>query len=343
VIVSGSRWPIASARRAFAVIALVLVVLGGSSVLAIDAESAQKVRLAASVSGSELTVDLRARPGSRCPVRLGSGERAVKLPEARISGEGRGTITASVPSTTSEGLEPITARCTRGESSITGKTFVSIPARLSGGNGGAMAIVLNALLYLLLAGSLLLFIGALIQMTVRERVEQEKFLQSLSLLGGAVVALGAESAGVSFADFTVDALTGARPGGEAFKAISVIFPGGIGALVGFYFVRVSNKNVDKGKRFMCFLGMLTVIAFLVILAEATSVQGLFLGAAAIPNASFVTGLIGGLAIFTDSAQSPQGSRRSRLAALGALVRRRGPTNAAAGTKAAPARNPFDDV
>jgi hypothetical protein len=215
-----------------------------------------------------------------------------------------------------------------------------------------MATVLNVALDILLAGSLVFFILALIQLVVREENPSERLLRGMALVAGAIVALGAQAAHVGFASYTVDALSGARPGGALFKTFSVIIPGGIGAAFGWYFLHVMRRSAAKGLRLICFLGMLTIVGFVEIFAQATNVEGVQLGAAAIPNASFVAGMIIGVLVFAPEPNDTSEPRSNRWSSLGDMVRRRAPHTAArvreeddplsAGARTARPTNPFED-
>ena len=98
-----------------------------------------------------------------------------------------------------------------------------------------------------------------------------------------------------------------------------------------------------GLRMIAFLGMLTVISFAVIFAAATETQGVFLGAAAIPNASFVAGLIFSVVVFTPT---PEDDERGagRLGALMDRVRelRESGGSSSDSSRQATKRDPFAD-
>ena len=169
-------------------------------------------------------------------------------------------------------------------------------------------------------------------------------MRSLALICGAIVALGAQAAGIGFAEYIVEALTGTRPGGGIITFLSVIVPGGMAAAFGWYFTQVMRRSAKMGLRLVSFLGMLTVVSFTVIFAEATKTQGVFLGAAAIPNASFVVGLIFGVIVFTPPADSVPGGGGGGIGALIDLVRGRGRETASTSgpgeRSASPRRNPL---
>jgi hypothetical protein len=214
-----------------------------------------------------------------------------------------------------------------------------------------MAVVFNVLLDILLFGSLVFFGYSLIEL-IRDPIQSvlEKTMLSMALLAGAIVALGGQVSGVGFASFTVESLTGVRPGGAAVKTIAVIIPGGLAAGLGWYFLRVSQQSAAKGLRIMTFLAMLTIVAFIEIFAEAAKTKGVTLGAAAIPNASFVAGLIITLLVLTPTEEErARGASKFRL--FGDLVRRRSPAKTSlvdsptplrAQAKPRPQRNLFAD-
>lgn len=285
----------------------------------------RKVSLASSLSASTLTIDFKgAEPRSQCAFTLGSGTDVTTLPRATANRRGRGSVSHKLSGDTPRGDQALSATCLRGGEERVGSTFVAIPNDLSRTEGNkAVATGLNIMLDVLLAGALLFFIVLLVQLVVRSTDPRERFLRSLALVCGGIIALGAEATGGSFATYTVDTLTGARPGGEAFKLLSVIIPGGAAAFFSWYFVRVVAEDAMKGLRLMSMLGMLTVIAFAVIFAEATATQGLFLEEAAIPNASFVAGLILSLLVFTPTSDGAVGGGLRLNFLLQALRRSRG--------------------
>lgn len=184
-----------------------------------------------------------------------------------------------------------------------------------------MSIAFNLALHVLLVGSLLIFLIALVRMSLSQTDPQERILRVAALLAGAMVTLGAQAAGVSYANFTVKALAGARPASGAAEIGATIIPGLFGVALGFYIVRVYKRSERIAARVMGFVGMLAVTAFAEIYATATHTRGVFLGAAALPNVSFVTGIIL-CVIFTYDPDAKQ-SRGRGLAALASFMNRRG--------------------
>ena len=188
-----------------------------------------------------------------------------------------------------------------------------------------MSTFLNVLLDLLLGGSLLFFILVMIKLVVQEPNAVERLYRGMALVAGAVVALGASAAHVGFASYTVNSLSGARPGGSIITPLSVIIPGGVGAAFGWYFLRIMKRSTARGLRLVAFVGMLTAVAFAEIFAQATNVKGVELGTAAIPNASFIAGLIISLIAIAPGPGDEPENKPSKLGLLfGDLVSRKAP-------------------
>jgi hypothetical protein len=295
--------------------------------------------LHAEVSGSTLLAHVSAAPNSRCRLRLAGGGKAVSLPPLHTGSRGRGLIRWPIPSDTAVGAHSLQAHCAHAGSGRSAVATVTIPKSAV---SGTLTMVLNVLLDVILGASLALFLFLLVSMVVREPDPGERLMRSLALICGALVALGAQAANVGIASYTIESLTGARPGGDAFKLAAVLIPGGVAAAFGWYFVRAMRRSTAMALRLVSFLGMLATVSFIVIFAEATNTQGVFLGAAAIPNASFVIGLIGSVVLFNSPADAQGG--RSGLGFLtdylrGRGARRRRVDDAATGGAR---RNPFAD-
>ena len=154
-----------------------------------------------------------------------------------------------------------------------------------------MTLAFNLALHALLIGSIFIFIVGLVWASVTETDPRERLLRIAALVAGAMVTLGAQAAGMSFATFAVESLAGARPASAAANVVATIVPALLGAGMGFYTVRVFRRSERMAMRVLGFVGMLTAVAFLQVYAEATQVNGVFLGAASVPNVAFVTGII----------------------------------------------------
>jgi hypothetical protein len=170
-----------------------------------------------------------------------------------------------------------------------------------------MTLVLNIFLQCILVASLALFLYVLVRQVFQAPNGDELLYRSLALVGGAVVALGAQVSGVSFATFTVHALSQARPVGFGVGLLATVLPGGVGAVIGWYYVRVKNRSGIRAMRYVIFIGMLTVVGFAEIYGVATSTKGVILGAAALPNAAFVVGIVLTIVLTANAADEVPGT------------------------------------
>lgn len=301
--------------------AAMVVVLALCSWAVARPHSDGNLRLAGSVSGSTLTVKVSGHSNARCAFWLGSGKDRRRLPNAQLGERGRGQLDWSIPSSTKVGANRLKTVC--GYSGVRSSTHTSIDIPKSAVSS-TFTTVINVALDVFLGVSLFFFFFVLV-ITVVFAPAGEHFGRALALVGGALVALGAQAAGVGFAEYVVESLAGSGPTGEGAKLLSVVIPGGAAVIFGWYFARATEYQTLKAMRWMVFLGMLAVVAFAVIFAEATSTQGVFLGAAAIPNTSFVVGLI--LSYLAFSRADDEDGRPAGL--LGRLGLRPGPTGSAA--------------
>jgi hypothetical protein len=155
-----------------------------------------------------------------------------------------------------------------------------------------VAVVLGVLEQILLLGSLILFVGIVFLTATRGTNGLERALRVLSLFVGAMVVVGAQVAGLSFASFTVDALSNTHPSTALLsKVLGAALPGGIGVGFGWYLTRSLRRSHNIAMRVMAFVGMLAATQFLAIYVVATSRHGVRLGATALPNIFFVVGIL----------------------------------------------------
>lgn len=276
--------------RVFSVIAVAAVLFGlvaGGAAAQPRHRGHQGVKVSGSVSGSTLTVNLRGKGGSKCSEWLGSGKDRVRLPGLYLGAQGRGQLEWDIPSDTSTGDNQLKATCGYSGVRSTSRTIVDIPESAV---SSTFTTVLNVLLYVVLAASLVYFFWQLLKV-VGAPPESERFPRATAMIGGGMVALLAEVSGTGFADQIVESLAGSSPAGAGVKLLAAVVPGGAAVAFGWYFSYAQERSTYKAIRWVVLLGMLTLVSFAVLLAEATNAKGVFLGEAAIPNASFVLGLI----------------------------------------------------
>lgn len=274
--------------RSLAVLMMAAALIGlcASGALA-KQQGKQGLRVTGSVSGKTLTVNLRGRGGSKCSEYLGRGKDRRRLPGVYLGAAGKGQVEWDIPSDTPTGDNRLEATCGYSGVRTSAHTAIDIPQSAV---SSTFTTVLNVLLYVFLACSLLIFFVELLKVVLGPP-ETERFPRALAMIGGGVLALLAEVAGTGFADQIVDALAGSSPAGGGVKLLAAIIPGGAAVAFGWYFSYALERSTLKATRWVVLLGMLTLVTFAVILAEATNANGVFLGEAAIPNASFVVGLI----------------------------------------------------
>jgi hypothetical protein len=177
-----------------------------------------------------------------------------------------------------------------------------------------MTIAFNLLLHALLVSALVLFVLAIIRVALETSDTVERVLRVAALFAGAMVTLGAQQAGVDYADFVVEALAGARGASAVANVGATIIPALLGVGLGFYVVRTLKVNETIAVRVLAFVGMLATTAFLQVYAAAVSAEGLELGAAALPNILFTAGVILTV-VFTYDKSKVHGGGESGLGGL----------------------------
>lgn len=184
-----------------------------------------------------------------------------------------------------------------------------------------MSLALDIVEQVLLAGSLLLFIGVVIVLSLAEQDTNERLRRIAALAAGALVAVGAQQAGVSYATFAVKSLSGARPASAAAKVGAAIIPALLGVGIGFLVSRKFRSSERVAMRLMGFTAMLATTAFLQVYIIAAQKHGASLGASAIPNIAFVAGILLTY-ILVDDKKKRSGSGSSTVAALLSPMARR---------------------
>jgi hypothetical protein len=106
-----------------------------------------------------------------------------------------------------------------------------------------------------------------------------------------MVSLGATASGVNYATYTVSALAQGRTVTAVAHFFSAVIPALIGCGIGFFLVRTIKKSTRLAMRTLGFVGMLATTAFIEVYAQAATLSGFKLGAAALPNIGFTAGVI----------------------------------------------------
>jgi len=156
--------------------------------------------------------------------------------------------------------------------------------------GNVVSIVFSVLLHILFFGAMIAFAVVLVRTALSSDQPRERFFRFLALFLGAMIVLGAQVSGVSFSVFAAGALSQAQVSSAGAAIVSGIIPALAGTGLGFYMVYVYRKRDPRAFRVLCFVGMLSLASFLTVYAIALNANGLFLGAAAIPNLTFTAGV-----------------------------------------------------
>jgi hypothetical protein len=154
-----------------------------------------------------------------------------------------------------------------------------------------MSIFLTVLLNLMLVGSMLAFVACSVLLTLQTDDRFERLIRFGALFAGAMIVIGANAAGLSFAEFIVEAVSTNRPAGAAAKIVAAAVPAGLGVGLGCYLTNSMRRNRNVAIRVMALVGMLAATQFAEIYATAFTEHGPNVGAAAIPNLAFVVGII----------------------------------------------------
>jgi len=178
-----------------------------------------------------------------------------------------------------------------------------------------VGVILSIFEQVLLLGSLLLFTGFVFWNATHGTNNLELALRVSALFAGALVIVGAQAAGLSFAAFTVDSLSSTHPSTAlASKVVGALLPGGVGVGMGWYLTRSLHRNQNIAMRVMAFVGMLAASQFAAIYVVATSRHGVRLGASALPNIFFVVGILIYMMLKFDPSRARQ--RRASAVPLG---------------------------
>lgn len=151
-----------------------------------------------------------------------------------------------------------------------------------------VSALLKVILNIILIGSMLGFVGCGVYASLAGDGLLERMIRFSMLLSGALVVLGAQAAGLSFAQVITDALASS---GILTTTAGVVVPGAAGAGIGAFLVRFTRNGSVFVMRILIFTGMLAAAQFAEIYASAVHADGMALGRAVLPNVSFVVGVL----------------------------------------------------
>jgi hypothetical protein len=151
-----------------------------------------------------------------------------------------------------------------------------------------MGFLLTLLLHVMLIGSMLAFTAASVFLISKAQDPQDRWIRIGAFFAGAMIVMGANAAGLTFAEFIVDALSNNSPGATTAAAV---VPTALGLGAGAYLTRSARRHGVVAERIMILIGMLASVQFTYIYLAALDRKGFELGATAIPNMSFSVGII----------------------------------------------------
>jgi hypothetical protein len=156
-------------------------------------------------------------------------------------------------------------------------------------NGVRMSIAFSIVLNALLLAAMAFFLVALAAVVLATPEPLERLLRAAAAFAGALVVLGAQASGISYANFIVKSLEHNKTVGIGFLAAGLPALAGVG--IGWYFVHSMKRSSDLTIRLLTFIGMLAMASFASIYVVGLSKHGADLGRAAIPNVSFAVALL----------------------------------------------------
>ena len=151
-----------------------------------------------------------------------------------------------------------------------------------------LATLLNVLLNTMLIGSMLAFAGCCVWAALDDSNLMERVLRFGMLFSGALVVLGAQASGLSFAQLIANSLNSS---GAAPVITGVVVPGATGIAVGLFLIRSAQASGIVAIRVMILVGMLATAQFAELYANALAKHGVALGSSVLPNISFVVGIL----------------------------------------------------
>jgi hypothetical protein len=171
-----------------------------------------------------------------------------------------------------------------------------------------MSIVFSIFLNAFLIVVMVVFLTSLAALVVSTTEPLERAVRAASAFVAALVVVGSQAGGLSYANFIVKSLEHNRTVGFSFLAAGLPAIAGVG--IGWYFVHLMKKSDDLTIRVLTFIGMLAVASFASIYAVGLSKHGANLGKAAIPNVSFAVASLLYVILKIDTKSSSKSKSRS---------------------------------
>jgi hypothetical protein len=240
---------------------------------------------AGSVNGGNLVTITGKRLSGTTQVLFGASRISdvsnISATEIRVTAPKHVTGEVDIRVTTPAGTSPVSSKARYGYQ----------PAN-TGSRGDGVSTVFNVILHVLLLGSLLAFFAGIIWTALfgTQQHTGERMLRIGGIFAGAMVAVGAQASGADYPTYIVSVMTNVS-GAWLVHIVATVVPGLLGMVLGFTITMAMHRNNPMAIRLMGFVGMLATTSFLQIYAQAATLKGFNLGAAALPNIAFSTGVI----------------------------------------------------
>jgi hypothetical protein len=155
-----------------------------------------------------------------------------------------------------------------------------------------MGAVLHFLLNLLIiCASIVPFLAAAMLIVYRTTGLQERIIRGLAMFTAALVALGAQAAGLTLGSGVVSTLEVRGAVGALIKLAWLAVAGLGGAALGKYLTQQLATSSAIQLRVMVFVGTVAHLVMLEIYISSFSRNGFAVGAGAIPDIAFISGLL----------------------------------------------------
>lgn len=164
---------------------------------------------------------------------------------------------------------------------------------------------LHIILHLFLVGSFVAFMVGLVKLVQDAPDAADRTMRYLALFLGALVVVGSQAYGASYADFIISSLSESRS--AAFRFFGALLPAAAGVGLGYYLTRGMKRGSERVIRVLILVGTLCVTQFALMYAIAVDQSGSTeIGKEVAPNVAFVTGL--GLVLMLNYGVSDQKER-----------------------------------
>ncbi|HEX4832288.1 MAG TPA: hypothetical protein VH478_14490 [Trebonia sp.] len=155
-----------------------------------------------------------------------------------------------------------------------------------------MGVILHLFVnVLIVVGTIVPFLAAAMLIVYRTTGLQERLIRGLALFTATLVVLGSQAAGLTVGKGIVDMMEVKGFGGLVIKLAWILLAGSAGAMLARYLTNHLYSSTSLQLRVMVFVGMVVHLELLEIYVSSFSRNGFAVGAGAIPDIAFISGLL----------------------------------------------------